>query len=210
MQNQGLGSFESIEDFRRAFLPVHSARVNAGNNIQNAQQSVAESEQLIQAYCAELQAGVKKIRRYRKQQNTVLNTSLDGLNDDGDPSEELIEEREQAHVIQQFTTQIEKLSELSKSVPLDQPATEKLTTLRQQLSQQWQPLTNTLAQLRHMEQSYFSRYSDLRKKQRLEQLRLEVAQEKAQAKRKSLKKKLLLTAAFILVVAGFIQVQMMA
>jgi CDP-diacylglycerol pyrophosphatase len=132
------------------------------------------------------------------------------LNDDGDPSEELIEEREQAHVIQQFTTQIEKLSELSKRVPLDQPATEKLTTLRQQLSQQWQPLTNTLAQLRHMEQSYFSRYSDLRKKQRLEQLRLEVAQEKAQAKRKSLKKKLLLTAVFILVVAGFIQVQMMA
>jgi len=210
MQNQGLGSFESIEDFRRAFLPVHNARVNAGNNIQNAQQSVAESEQLIQAHCAELQAGVKKIRRYRKQQNTVLNTSLDGLNDDGDPSEELIEEREQAHVIQQFTTQIEQLSELSKRVPLDQPATEKLTTLRQQLSQQWQPLTNTLAQLRHMEQSYFSRYSDLRKKQRLEQLRLEVAQEKAQAKRKSLKKKLLLTAAFILVVAGFIQVQMMA
>jgi len=210
MQNQGLGSFESIEEFRRAFLPVHNARVNAGNNIQNAQKSVADSEQLIQTHCAELQAGVKKISRYRKQQNTVLKASLEDLNDDGDPSDELIEEREQAHAIQQFTSQIEQLSELSKRVPLDQPSTEKLTTLRQQLSQQWQPLTNTLAQLRKIEKSYFSRYSDLRKKQRLEQLRLETEKENAQAKRKSLKKKLLLTAAFILIVAGFIQAQMMA
>ncbi|MDA0147070.1 hypothetical protein [Vibrio sp. LaRot3] len=219
MQDQGLANFESIEEFRRAFLPVHEARVKAGKNIENSQQTVENSKKVVQEHSSSLKQTLSSIESYLSKNESVIDSSLDDLRQGGKPSSSLESEREHAQAFTNLLNQARQLSNISGQTPLAQDIADQLTSYSKQLPQQWQPVADTLGEIRASENAFYSHYQHLLDEKRAEEQRkreeearlkaeAEAKAELAASRRKSLQKKLMWTAAFIIVLAGFIQNQM--
>ena len=219
MQDQGLVNFESIEEFRRAFLSVHEARVKAGKSIENSQKTVENSTKVVQHHSSSLKRTMSSIETYLSKNESVIDSSLDDLRQGGKPSSSLESEREHAQAFTNLLNQARQLTDISNKTPLAQDITAQLAMYSKQLPQEWQPVEDTLGEIRASENAFYSHYQHLldekraeEKRQREEEARLkaeaEVKAELAASRRKSLQKKLMWTAAFVLMVAGFIQTQM--
>ena len=215
MQEQGLTRFDSVEEFKRAFLPAHEACEMASKTVVDCEQKIKGNEGEVRAYIDALTKELSGVENYFAEHNSTLEDSLLNLVSNEKPSKKVQAERKAAQTFDNLIQHAGDLQGISQKALVDQAIVETLHQYSQEIIQSWREVSNTLSQVRKVEGDFYNRYQELaderraeEKRQREEQLRLEAEAQAAAARRKSIQKKLLWTAGFILALAGFLQNQM--
>ncbi|GAK87608.1 hypothetical protein JCM19238_5218 [Vibrio ponticus] len=157
----------------------------------------------------EYQKSIERVSEFFQDHRATLNSSLHDQLAGEDPSAAIKQARESAQLFSQIERHNQTTQSLVTTLPLEPSVRDQLQQLQSQVASNVQDVTQTLSQVCQQEDKFYSRIGELQAQQRAEQLELEAQALAAQARRKSLKKKLMWTAGFVLVVAGFIKSQMM-
>ncbi|RJX70028.1 hypothetical protein DZ860_14160 [Vibrio sinensis] len=215
MQDQGLAHFESVEDFKRAFLPTHQACVEAGKNLATSEEKIKTNAAIVEKLYEELDGCLDDINDYFRIHRNTLDASLEKLTSSEGPSNTLDKERKASKAFSQVLQEGKLLITLSNQVPLDEHIDVQLDKNFRQLCTDVHETLDILSNIRQAEDEYFARCKVLGDEKRAEekrkieaQLRLDAEAQVVADRRQSLKKKLLCTGVFIFAVAGFIMSQM--
>ncbi|WP_114765772.1 hypothetical protein [Vibrio rhodolitus] len=209
MQDKGLTNFASVEEFKRAFLSAHEACLESGKKVISGDQQLQDNEKAVKESVNEYQKSIERVSEFFQDHRATLNSSLRDQLAGEDPSAAIKQARESAQLFSQIERHNQTTQSLVTTLPLEPSVRDQLQQLQSQVASNVQDVTQTLSQVRQQEDKFYSRIGELQAQQRAEQLELEAQALAAQARRKSLKKKLMWTAGFVLVVAGFIKSQMM-
>lgn len=215
MQDQGLAHFESVEDFKRAFLPTHQACVEAGKTLAASEKKIEENSAIVDKLHDELDGCLNDINNYFSIHRNVLGASLTKLTFNDAPSNLLDKERKASQVFNKILQEGKQLITLPSQVPVDDHINEQLDKDFRKLCSDVHETLDILSKIRQAEDEYFARSKILGDEKRAEekrkieaQLRLDAEAQVIADRRQSLKKKLLCTGVFIFAVAGFIMGQM--
>lgn len=215
MQDQGLAHFESVEDFKRAFLPTHQACVEAGKNLATSEEKIKKNAAIVEKLYQELDGCVDDINDYFRIYRDALDAPLAKLTSDEKPSNTLDKERKASQAFSHVLSEGKQLVTLANQVPLDGHINEQIDTNFRKLCGDVHETLNILSSIRQKEDEYFARCKVLGDEKRAEelvkiraQLRFNTEVQALAARRKSRNKKLLYTGGFILAVVGFVMGQM--
>ncbi|GMQ46926.1 hypothetical protein [Vibrio sp. 10N] len=219
MQEQGSAHFESIKEFKRAFLPIHKARVEAGKNIENSEEVLKDSIHSIRTHTRSFKGVLSSVESYLPKNAVLLESSLEKYIKGGKPSPSFEEAQKHAQAFNHLNNHLGQLSKIPLRSRLSADITNQLTEYSQALPSKWKPVQDILESIRETENEFFTHYRSLLKQKEEQQRREREEEERKKAeieaqaalvaaRRKSLKKKLIWTMLFLAALGGFIQTQM--
>ncbi len=204
--------FDNIDEFKKAFLPLHQLGTQASNQIIKNEEDKLSNQALIKEQVDALELRIKFIEEIFNSKNFKTTDDLfEHIDEDGDEGQEVLLLRRNLTTINESLRTVKLLQNLNDTIALDSDVNDELQQDLSALKERCDAAQEHINKLKSQEITFYSRYHQLMEDERIreeeeQKLLQKLAEEKAAKalRRKGIMKRLMLTSIFVLVVAGYL------